>query len=195
MAVVFFDFDGTLTKRDSFLLFLGMVFFKRPIRVLLKSFFLARGLLSFKLGVLDNHTFKEQVLTVFLAGISRESLNGWVEEYLTRKLPKIINHERVNRLNLHKKRGDKIYIVTASFDFYMEKVNKLLGADGLICTKAEWKGQFLTGKIDGRNCYGEEKTRRIKILFTPEDLKCSFGYADDPSDTAMMALMGTKVWL
>ena len=41
-----------------------------------------------------------------------------------------------------------------------------LGFDGVICTRMAWdEGDQLQSKLDGKNCYGEEKLRRVEEFF------------------------------
>jgi HAD superfamily phosphoserine phosphatase-like hydrolase len=52
-------------------------------------------------------------------------------------------------------------IASASFDIYVQEIGSLLGAEAVIATHAAWDGDRLAPRLDGTNCYGAEKARRI----------------------------------
>jgi HAD superfamily phosphoserine phosphatase-like hydrolase len=78
--------------------------------------------------------------------------------------------------------------VSASFDFYTEKIAALLGFDDIITTKSEWDSKNrLTGGIDGCNCYGTEKLHRVLGYFDCHKVKpYTVAYADHHTDIPLL---------
>ena len=58
----------------------------------------------------------------------------------------------------------------------------------LIATKLEFKAGKLTGKFATNNCYGAEKSHRIKELFDLELYDYIYAYGDSRGDKEMLAL-------
>ena len=61
---------------------------------------------------------------------------------------------------------------------------------GLIClaTKLEVKDGIITGKLNGRNCYGDEKVCRIKERLDLSDYHEIIAYGDSSGDKEMLEL-------
>jgi HAD superfamily phosphoserine phosphatase-like hydrolase len=61
---------------------------------------------------------------------------------------------------------------------------------GIRClsTKLEVNGGIITGKIRGRNCYGDEKACRIKETFDLSKFDLIIAYGDSSGDKEMLAL-------
>jgi phosphoserine phosphatase len=58
----------------------------------------------------------------------------------------------------------------------------------LISTELETKNGKMTGRIDGRNCSGKEKPRRIKAQYDLSSFDELYVYGDSRDDQPMMAL-------
>jgi len=58
--------------------------------------------------------------------------------------------------------GARMLVASASFDLYVAPIAQALGAGGVIATRAAWDGDRLAARLDGPNCYGEDKARRIR---------------------------------
>jgi phosphatidylglycerophosphatase C len=79
-------------------------------------------------------------------------------------------------------------IVTASPEDIVAPFARGLGADALIGTrlKVDSEGR-LTGALDGRNCRGPEKVRRLHEVFGP-DMKLAQAFGDTRGDREMLAI-------
>ncbi len=49
----------------------------------------------------------------------------------------------------------------------------------------EVNSRNLTGRINGLNCHGEEKLRRIKERYTIKEFECIYACGDNPSDKVL----------
>ena len=83
-----------------------------------------------------------------------------------------------------KKSGDKIFIVTASPDFYCKHLSLLFKAL-LISTKTSFNKKRKL-KIINKNCYGHEK--KIRVLKEIKNFKENYSifYTDSMSDAPLM---------
>ena len=92
--------------------------------------------------------------------------------------------EEIGRL---KAAGASIIIVSASAENWLQQwcmANDL----SLIGTRLETTNGLLTGKIAGRNCYGNEKVNRINTGFDLSQYDEIFCYGDTKGDKLMLQL-------
>ena len=61
MTIAFFDFDGTITKGDSFALFLRFILGRKFYAKLLQNLYL---LVLYKMGFISNSGVKERILAL-----------------------------------------------------------------------------------------------------------------------------------
>jgi phosphatidylglycerophosphatase C len=188
MALAFFDLDGTLTKIDTFVPYCVTALIHRPLRMF-RVAAVIRGLVRFMKGDIDSQSIKETLVSVFLGGAAREDIDRWNKIFLHKVFPALLRQTLLLRARNHQKMGDRVFIVSASPDIYLEPFVRQWRFDGLICTTLEFKEMRLSGKILGRNCRGEEKARRIRALFTHAELDGSSGYGNSGADKQMLELV------
>ncbi|MDX1956231.1 MAG: haloacid dehalogenase-like hydrolase, partial [Chitinophagaceae bacterium] len=58
----------------------------------------------------------------------------------------------------------------------------------LISSLLSEEGQRITGKLEGKNCNGEQKVVRIKEQFNLDEYKEIFAYGDSKGDRPMLQL-------
>ncbi|SSW71524.1 hypothetical protein AVE30378_04614 [Achromobacter veterisilvae] len=180
-VIAAFDFDGTLTQRDTFVPFLAHLSWAR----LLGAFVLAApALAGFALRMRSNEYAKAALCRAALKGHSRTELariaRAWVPAIPLRRA-------LVERLRWHQQRGDHCVLVSASPDVYLQEASRHLGFDDLICTRMATDGQGrLTGDFDGPNCWGPEKMRRLTERFGPRQQYELYAYGDSRGDQWMI---------
>jgi len=189
MALVFMDFDGTLTRFDSFIPYCFTALIHRPWRIPALIRALGAGL-RFAGKKIGRQQAKEALIEAFLGGATREEADRWNRMFLRHVFPLLIRKEMLARARWHQRQGDLVLIVSASPDIYLGPFVRKWGFDGIICTELEWKENRITGRIVGKNCQGEEKARLIKALFRKEDLSTASGYGNSEGDRAMLQTLG-----
>ncbi len=174
-----FDFDGTITSRDSFLEF---------IRFTHGSWRLWWGLgkhgysiVLYFLGRHPNDRLKEKIFSHFYKGLSQEQLESWGEAFATGRLLEICKPEALQRLAWHQERGHRIIILSASAAIWIGAWCEQRNLE-LIATKWEWQAGHCTGRINGANCWGPEKWRRLQEKADPAEYSHSYGYGDQSAD-------------
>jgi phosphatidylglycerophosphatase C len=148
-----------------------------------------KGIIHFMKGEMDAQLIKETLVSVFLGGASRKDIDRWNKIFLCWILPALLRPTLLLRARQNQESGDRVFIVSASPDIYLEPFVRHWRFDGLICTKLEFKNGHLSGKILGTNCRGEEKARRIRTLFTDAELDGSTGYGNSGADKQMLELV------
>lgn len=184
--IAFFDFDGTITKTDSFLIFL-MKNKGNNISSLFKCLKLLPTLILWKLGYYSNGFAKEQVFKAFFKGFSWPLFENLCINFGEIELPKIIRKNALRRILWHKAQGDRVIIVTASIQYYLHPFIKQyqIEAIGTLLEVTEGK---LTGNFCSLNCYGYEKVRRIKSLIELTEYDKIYCYGDSRGDKEMLAI-------
>ena len=185
MTVAFFDFDHTITTKDSFLDFIEYDKGKKALYWAITVHFLA--VIGYKIGFVSGTVMKEKFLTHFFKGESVENFQRKGEEYGDYKLPQIINPKALEKIQDHKKKGHEIVVVTASIDFWVLPWVNSLGLE-LISTQMEVKDSRLTGKLKGLNCNGKEKVNQIKKKYNLQSLKDTYAYGDSNGDKEMLKM-------
>ncbi len=182
----FFDLDGTLILRDSYISFLIGWLRAHPDRLFpisLIPIYYAHYLLAHK----DRSFIKEALLTTFMKGAKRKDINVYVKSFWAKFLAKHQNEPVVKRLNWHHNNGHRVFLVTGSFDFYADYLSSVWPLNGVIATKARWENDALTGKINGKNCRGVEKVKRIEneLGINLRNAKCH-AYTDSKIDFPLL---------
>lgn len=185
MNLALFDFDGTLTRRDTLLDFLRFSFGTR--RFILGSVSTAPFIVAFKLGLYPNWRAKERLLSYFLRGQAKTTLALQAERYVDAVMPEIFKPQMLETLREHQRNGDAILLVSASPEDWIGVFANRLGVPFVATCLAVHNG-VLTGKIEGRNCYGPEKVARIKATIDINSYDKIFAYGDSRGDREMLAL-------
>lgn len=182
----FFDLDGTLINKDSYLPFLLEWKFRNPQRII-PLFVLPAKCLHYLIKIRDRTYLKEAFLTAFMKGAKRRDIELFVGHFWDHFFKKHQNKIAVNQLKWHLNNNHAVYIITGSFDFYVEYLKKILPIEGIIATRAEWNGDVLTGKIFGKNCKGEEKRIRLEKELGINLLEVEYyAYTNDYSDLPLL---------
>jgi HAD superfamily hydrolase (TIGR01490 family) len=186
-VVAAFDFDGTLTYRDTLLPFLlrlagwgGLVRGAVP---------LLPTLLGYALRLTPNDVAKERVLQRFLGGMEGEELHRAGARYADEQLPALVRPAALARLRWHQAQGHRCVVISASIEHYVAPWARAAGCHDVIATRLALDGTSrVTGRYDGKNCYGMEKERRLReLLGVCEDFEI-YAYGDSRGDRELLAL-------
>lgn len=189
-TVAFFDFDGTLTTRDSFLAFLK---FTHGYLHYVNFILLSPILVLYKLGVISNSKAKEIVFSFYYKGKSESDFLALSSRFCATVIPTIIRKEAYDKLKWHQKQKHRVIVVTASFEQVLLPWIRQEGIE-VIGTKLIVIDQKIAGKIKGKNCYGSEKVIRIKDTINISDKMITYGYGDSRGDKEMISLVAHKFY-
>ncbi|MGH7020469.1 MAG: HAD-IB family hydrolase [Brevundimonas sp.] len=187
--IVAFDFDGTLTIRDSFTALL-----RRRAGAGGWALGLARmaPALAAYVGDRDRGRIKAASVREFLGGVERARLEAEAETFATDIWDRFM---RPDALACWKAWGDKgahRVIVTASPETTVAPFARRLGAEGLLGTQLVFDAQDrVTGAFAGENCRGAEKVRRLRAAYG-DDMRLTAAYGDTSGDTEMIAIAEEK---
>lgn len=184
-VLVLFDFDGTITRRDTLFLFLrfykGNLFFARKMLTLLPVLFL------YKIKILSNNRAKERVLKAFLKHEPIDKFEAQCQAFTKQILSTFIRKKAETDIRNHQEKGARIVVVTASPENWVRPWCREMGIDCIGTRLAVNEGN-LTGKFDGPNCHGKEKVKRIKEEIPLEEYSILHAYGDSKGDLPMLEL-------
>ncbi len=186
VSLALFDFDGTITRCETISQFL--MFSIGRTAFFSKMFPLLPYVLAYAVGWIDNNKVKEKIFFRCLRGLSLDKIQKDATVFARTVLPNLLRPRAIERINWHKRRGDVVVVVSASIRFYVEEWAKELGVDDVIAVDLEEEGGVLTGRIIGKNCFGEEKVRRIKERFDIDSFDRIYAYGDSKGDREMLLL-------
>lgn len=187
--IVAFDFDGTLTVRDSFIAFLKWRAGRRRY-----ALGLAR-LLPAALAYLvhrDRGRIKAAAVREFLRGVSREQIEADAREFAERFSRSLLRPDAIAAWRRWRAEHVRLVIVTASPELTVAPFARGLGADAILGTGLAFDTQDrLTGGLSTPNCRGPEKVTRLTAAFGP-DFEFKAAYGDTRGDREMIAAAQIK---
>ncbi len=178
-----FDLDGTLTKSDTYLAYL-IGFLKRNPKRWFKALILPFAVVIFYLKIRDNQWLKTIFLTIILGGEAKNNILAWNKIFLDKLFTEGLRKDIVTILKERQNSGDIVLLSTASLDIYVSDIQNRFSINHLICTNVLWKDGYLTGDLDGKNCYGLEKLARVQSYMKKHNI-----YGEYPC-TVIMRLIG-----
>lgn len=187
-----FDIDYTITKKETL-----MEFFKYAIKNDKKNIrFLPRAIFCgsmYKLKLYDERKVKEKFLK-FIDGIKEKDLAMLVKKFYNCKLKTILYKDALNMIKKLKNEGYDIYLISASPEFYVNEFYNIKEVDKIIGTRFNFVNGIFLRTMEGDNCKGEEKVRRLKEFLKEEkievDFKESYMFSDSLSDKPLLDLVG-----
>jgi phosphatidylglycerophosphatase C len=187
--IVAFDFDGTLTIRDSFTAFLRWRAGPAGWAIGLAKMTPA---LAAYIGDRDRGRIKAASVREFLHGVERQTLEAEAERYADQVWDRFMRPDALACWKAWGEKGAHRVIVTASPETTVAPFARRLGAEGLLGTQLVFDAQDrVTGAFAGENCRGEEKVRRLRAAYG-KDMKLTAAYGDTSGDTEMIAVAAEK---
>jgi len=189
MKLALFDFDGTITTKDSFIEFIRHT--HGSSKIILGVAILSPILITYKLKLLPNYIAKEKVLSYFFKGMTEAQFKKVAQNYSLKNIDLILQPKAMQRIAWHKKQNHKIVVVSASIECWLKPWCDKNGLD-LIATKLEIKNGIVTGKLLTKNCYGIEKVNRVKNSYNLKNYKYIYAYGDSRGDEELLELADEK---
>ena len=187
-----FDIDYTITKKETLMEFFKYAIKndKRNIRFLPRAIFCGS---MYKLKIYDERKVKEKFLK-FIDGIKEKDLEILVKNFYNSKLKTILYEDALNMIKKLKNEGYDIYLISASPEFYVNEFYNIKEVDKIIGTRFSFVNGIFLRTMEGDNCKGEEKVRRLKEFLKEEkievDFKESYMFSDSLSDKPLLDLVG-----
>lgn len=194
--VAAWDFDGTITERDSLLGFLEFVGGRAAVAraLLAESPKLAAGIRSSD----QRNAAKEGVLGRVLGGRAEADVIDAGVRYAA-TLPRGFRRASLDRIAEHRSRGDDLVIVSASLVYYLRPIAADLGFRDVIAVEmATGSDGRLTGALTTENVRKHQKATRLRAWVDdtygdrPVEL---WAYGDSAGDDELLAMADHPTWL
>jgi len=185
-GLIVFDFDGTITTKDTFALFLryyaGFGTWLKNVILLLPTF------ISYKMGLIDRHKVKAAVIYRFFKGEAARKVEGRAAEFADTVIPALVRPKAQACFDEKKADLESLYICSASIAPYLRHWGQQQGLplNHILAVELENDSGVLTGRIEGYNVWGENKVRRINDAFRSGKVKIKEAYGDTRGDREML---------
>ncbi|WP_230655897.1 HAD family hydrolase [Psychrobacter sp. I-STPA10] len=191
MDLALFDFDGTITDSDMFTQFIFYATDKRRLKS--GRIKLLPELIAYKLRLAHSRRIYSKMVAHAFAGVAADRLQQQGINFANEIIPKHLRASAMQRIDWHKQRGDKIVVVSASLDVYLQPWCQqhglaLLCTEAQVCTAAQIAQGKLTGQLATPHCSSQEKVNRIKDAYDLSDYQQIYAYGDTYQDKEMLSL-------
>jgi len=194
VKLAIFDFDDTLFIGQSHNLFFSFLESKLPIfkkfffKIIFR-FFLNNNLITSK----KNKEFRFKPYK----GISAKLFNEYSEYFYINIIRPRLSLKILSLLSNHRKEGFLIVIASGGFECYIKHFVEDYNIDYAVSTKLNFDNNQFSSLIEGNECLGEEKVKRVKHMFKNFDVDWnnSFVYSDHISDQPLFNLVLNKVFV
>jgi Haloacid Dehalogenase superfamily, subfamily IB, phosphoserine phosphatase-like len=190
--VYIFDFDGTLTTRDTLLLFIRFVCGRWGFVAVFLRY--APLLVLMKLKLYPNWRVKQKVFAHCFGGMTTETFNDYCCSFARKYGSCVLRPKGFATVRKALDEGATVMIVSASVDnwvrpFFDDILTTLSNPTAFVVlgTEVEAIDGILTGQFKSRNCYGAEKVRRLSAqLPAPREDCYIVAFGDSRGDKEML---------
>ena len=186
-----FDFDKTITDRDTFFHFMCYACGKTKVILVMFRFF-PYVILHFA-GFFDGGKLKELFLKRLIGGWTASRIEEVASKYTSDRLGSIVRNSALKEIRKHREKNADIAIVSASPSIWIKFFAQEQGVD-LLATELELIDDVVTGRLKGINCRGKEKVERIKKKYDLSKYTNIFAYGDSSGDKEMLELANHKYY-
>ncbi|NYZ61994.1 HAD family hydrolase [Luteimonas deserti] len=190
-ALALFDFDGTITTRETFLDFLAHAVSRS--RLVVGRLLLAPLLVAYRLGLVPVRLLRTVLVRYAFTGLPHDAVDAAGARLASDVLPGLVRPEMRERIAWHRARGDTVVVVSGGFDAYLAPWCEAQGLDWL-CSSLEARDGRLTGRYAGAQCVADEKARRVRARYALDTSSAIHAYGDTHEDFALLALAQHATW-
>lgn len=207
-VVAVFDFDGTLTRRDTSLPFVFFVLGRVKTWLTIVRLVPMFGfdlLAAFWDERLTSHAGQreslggvagkwetnvhERLLRHCFAGMTADQLRDLGKRFMVIEGVRLVRQAGLRRLAWHKQQGHRCILISASIDVYLDPWATDAGFDDVLGTQLELDDKgVLTGRFAMEPCWGRAKVRRLESHLGSLADYTVFAYGDSRGDKELLAV-------
>ena len=180
-TIAVFDFDGTITTKDTLLLFIR--YSCGTLRFILGMALYSPLIILMMLRLYPNWKCKEKVFSYFFKDMPYEEFKRLGEDFGNNFRNIIIRPSMEERLLWHLEQGHKVYVISASIEEWVKPFFRTLNDVTVLATKVK---PDLSG-FASNNCYGKEKVNRLLEIEPERNTYTLYAYGDSRGDKEMLA--------
>lgn len=186
-----FDFDGTLTRHDSFIPFLRFAFGHR--RFTWKMLHLVFPTLRCLRRKLTRDELKEVLIQKFMTGVEESWVKEKAEAYCQEYFTKLMRPKGLLAVAAEVSSGATVTLCSASPEIVLRPFAIQLGIR-LIGTQLEVQDGKLTGRISGHNCRCAQKVARLIEVYGPLEQYHLRAWGDTRGDYELLSAAQDPHW-
>ncbi|MBF0366588.1 MAG: HAD-IB family phosphatase [Oligoflexia bacterium] len=190
--IALFDFDETITSKDTLVLFLRFVLGT-------KRFYCYLCLLSpwitlYFLGIYPNYKLKILFLRFCFRSYKVSEFKMVAKKFaLSTELKQVIRENALAKIHWHKAQGHRVIVVSATLKEYLSWWCEQQQLE-LLATEITFSNDQMGDGFHLNNCYGEEKVQRTKLYLGISDKHPAsrnhyylYAYGDSQGDRELLA--------
>jgi HAD superfamily hydrolase (TIGR01490 family) len=189
MNLALFDFDGTITTHDTFTAFIKYA--TPTLRLKLGMIYLAPKILVYKIGLRKGTKMRQDIVSFAFKGLSKKYLDGKAKSFYESFMNNVLRPNAMEKLKWHQKNGDRVILVSASLDIYLNYWCDSQNIE-LICSELAYRDGICIGKYISDDCTGEFKASKVKQRVQLDDYKEIYAYGDTSEDRELLELADHK---
>ncbi len=178
-----FDFDGTLTERDSLIEFIRFNRGDKGLALCLLRFL--PYLIGMKIGLCRNWAVKQKIFSYCFKGMTIAEFDERCRMFADGSWG-MLRPKGLDKIKETLANGERVVVVSASIDNWVKPFFRELEGVLIVGTAIEINDGVLTGRFLTKNCYGEEKVNRLLQLFPKRNDYWLTAYGDSSGDFAML---------
>tara|TARA_Y100000816_G_scaffold288407_1_gene272924 strand:+ start:238 stop:825 length:588 start_codon:yes stop_codon:yes gene_type:complete len=183
MNIALFDFDGTITNKDTFMLFTLQM--SGATKFIFGMLILSPIFILYRLRILSNQYMKSSIIKFYYKDMDINDVKEVAKVFNENVIRKIIRKKALDRITWHKEMNDRVVVVSASSNIWLEEWCDENDIE-LVSTQLEVIDGKLTGNLVGMNCFGPEKVRRVKEIYDLDQYQKVFAYGDSRGDKELL---------
>ena len=183
-----YDLDRTITRRPTYTLFLIHCALRRQQWRLVFVPAVVLAMLAYAAGLFDRSRLKEICQSLLIGHkVHTKELRPLAESFADATVGHNIRPGARKAIERDRMEGRRLVLATASYRLYADAIARRLGFSDVIATGSViGLDDRVHARIDGRNCYGNEKMRMISQWVEKSGLVGKHGhvrfYSDHASD-------------
>lgn len=184
-TIVAFDFDGTLTRRDTLLEFIKHA---KGRRAFLWGFLRFSPLLVLmKLRLYPNWQAKQRLFAYFFRGTRLADFNALCQRFFADKGEALLYADAAPVVRRYVEQGAEVVVISASIENWVAPFAASLGITQVLATRVEVNEEgILTGRFSTANCYGGEKVNRLLARYPNRNTYRLIAFGDSRGDRELL---------
>jgi HAD superfamily hydrolase (TIGR01490 family) len=187
MATVFFDVDHTIVHRSTARLAFEYYIERGKLSRFLLFYGMVYAILHF-LDLMNERQMMSKALEPFV-GQKVDDVQLEMDEMFDVKVRQQFYSRALELIEEHKKRGDRVILLTASSKYITTPIAKHLGVEFFATSAVEENGRF-TDRLNDPIPYKAGKVDAAMTIIAADELKDAWFYSDSHSDMPLLSKVG-----
>ena len=179
-----FDFDGTLTTRDTLFAFIRHA--KGTAALVWGLLVHVPMLVAMKMGLYNNGKAKERLLGWFFKGTAEQEFEAMCQHFAADSAH-LLRPAAVDAISEAVSEGCRVVVVSASIDRWVCPFFSNMPQVEVTGTQMEVRNGKLTGRFLGENCYGPQKVEKLRALLGDRSHYHLTAFGDSRGDRELLA--------